>query len=140
MLPQASDEAARQAHGEHVLAGGDGDRRGQPAGLAEVAIGLPGRDGELLCQASGGVRKMRAILQQRTGAIEPLGFLGIANAGYMTYSIYDTRLKSTLPTELANTLGLEVAFCVGGFLTPPRACPYNPSEGFVAGVDITTSS
>ena len=118
ILPQASDQAARQAHREHVLAVGDGQRRGQPAGLAEVAIGLPGRDRELVCQASGGVRQVRAILQQRAGAIEPLDFLGLTDAGHMTYSIYDTCLKSTLPTELANTLELEVTFCVGGVISP----------------------
>ena len=124
ILPQASDQAARQAHREHVLAVGDGERRGQPAGLAEVAIGLPGRDRELVCQASGGVRQVRAILQQRAGAIEPLDFLGLTDAGHMTYSIYDTCLKSTLPTELANTLELEVTFCVGGVISPLLANLY----------------
>ena len=36
----------------------------------------------------------------------------------MTYSIYYTCLQSTLPTELANTLELEVTFCVGGVISP----------------------
>ncbi len=123
-LSQALDQAAWKTHRQNVLAVGDGHRCGQLLGLAQVAVGLAIRDGELAGEALDGVRQVRALLQQRTGEIEPLGFLGVADAGHVTYNIYSTCLMSSLALEAANALKREVTFCVGGVISPVLANIY----------------
>ena len=120
-LPQAPDQAAWKPDRKDVFAVGDGHGRGQLLGLAQVAIGLARRAGELAGEAIDGVGQVRILLQQRAGEIEPLGFLGIADAGHVTYSIYSTCLMSSLVIERADTLEREVTFCVGGVETPSVA-------------------
>ncbi len=117
-LPQAPDQAAWKPDRKDVLAVGDGHGRGQLLGFAQVAIGLARRDGELAGEAFDGVGQVRILLQQRAGEIEPLGFLGIADAGHVTYNIYSTCLMSSLVGKLADTLKREVTFCVGGVVSP----------------------
>ena len=117
-LPQAPDQAARKPDRKDVLAVRDGHGCAQLLGLAQVAIGLAGRDGELLGEAFDGVRQVRVLLQQRAGKIEPAGFLGIADARHVTYNIYSTCLVSSLVFERADALEREVTFCVGGVTTP----------------------
>ncbi len=120
-LSQTLDQAARKPDRQHVLAVGDGYGRGQLLGFAQVAVGLPSRDGELAGEAFDGVRQVRALLQQRAGEVEPVGFLGIADAGYVTYHIYSTCLMSILVAELADALERKVTFCVGGVISPVLA-------------------
>ena len=117
---QTLDQAARKPHGKDVLAVGDGHGRAQLLGFAQVAVGLASRDGELAGEAFDSVRQVRAPQQQRAGEIEPLGLLGIADAGHTTYTINSTCLISSLVTDLADALEREVSFCVGGVKTPAR--------------------
>ena len=117
-LPQAPDQAARKPDGKHVLAVGDGHGSGQLLGLAQVAVGLAGRDGELASEVFDGVRQVRTLLQQRASEIEPVGFLGVADTGHMTYNIYGTCLMSSRVGELADSLEGEVTFCVWGVVSP----------------------
>ena len=68
-LPQAPDQAAWKPDRKDVIAAGDGHERGQLLGLAQVAIGLARRAGELAGEAFDGVGQVRILLQAAAAAL-----------------------------------------------------------------------
>ena len=78
-------QAARDFDGEGNL--GIADRNGafELERLLEVAIGLARGDGASLGEKCGGIGQVRVVSQQGARQIEPLGLLGIAGAGHMSY-------------------------------------------------------
>ena len=131
---QTPDQATRKPDGQDILAVGDRNGCGQLLGFAQVAIGLASRDGELAGEAFDGVGQVRILLQQRAGEIEPAGFLGIADAGHVTYNIYSTCLMSSLVIARADALEREVTFCVGGVTVPLWAKETHDKDGLYSNV------
>jgi hypothetical protein len=100
--------------------------------LIEVAIGLAPGDGTSLGEALGGLGQVRVFPQQSAGQVEPLGFLGIAGAGHMTYKYaylcHKSRTLSSpfvllLLSKRRHPLKLEVIFCVQAVSGPPCGVP-----------------
>src|ERR1035437_1648058 len=103
----------------------------------EVAIGLAPGDGTSLGEAFGGRGQVRVLPKQSAGQVEPLGFLGMAGAGHMTYKYSCLCHKSrTLSSSLLlpllsirdHPLKLEVIFCVQAVITAPCGVPIVVSD------------
>jgi len=133
VIAESGYQTAREFDGEGNFDIADRDRVLELLGLFEIAIGLAPGDGTVPGEALGGLGQVFVFAQQGASQVEPLGFLGIAGAGHMTYKYASLCLKSrtlSSPSVLlrlsirGHSLKLEVIFCVQAVISPLLANIY----------------